>query len=318
MERVSKLWRILRIFTLIEGSSGVSAKELAAKCEVSVRTIYRDVDLLKLAGIPIYSDKGYRMPDTFFLPAIQFNLQEVISLIMGAQLLARQKGSPLERGMGTALEKIHSVLPTALRETALEESRRFTPAHEPSVDYRDQSPILEALASCCERKHCVRLEYHSLARDEVTTREVDPYGFLYRSNALYLVGYCHLRDQIKIFKVDRIHSAAPLPESFQLPPEFDLGEYMRDAWGVLRGEPHDVSIRFAPSISHFVKESIWHPSQRSEDQPDGSTVLHFRVGGLMELATWVMGFGGDAEVLAPEDLRTMLRDLARAITDLYS
>ncbi len=317
MERVSKLWRILRIFTLIEGSSGISARDLAAKCEVSVRTVYRDVDLLKLAGIPIYSDKGYRVQETFFLPAVQFGLQEILSLIMGAQLLGRQKGSPLERGMDGAMEKIYAVLPPALRETALTESRRFTPAHEPSVDYRDQSPILEILASCCEANHCVRIEYHSLARDEVTTRAVDPYGFLYRSNALYLVGHCHLRDQIKIFKVDRIHNAKGLPESFQLPPEFDLGEYMRDAWGVVRGEPQHVAIRFAPALAHFVKESTWHPSQTCEDLPDGSAILRFKVGGLMEIASWLMGFSGEAEVLEPAELRSMLLEQARAIADLY-
>jgi predicted DNA-binding transcriptional regulator YafY len=317
LERISKLWRILRIFTLIEGGSGVSARDLAEKCEVSVRTIYRDVDLLKLAGIPIYFDKGYRVPEGFFLPAVQFGLQEVLSMIMGAQLLAHQKGSPLAKGMASAMEKVYAVLPPGLRETAVRESHRFTPAPEPRVDYRAQSAVLETLAACCEEKHCVLLEYHSLARDEVTEREVDPYGFLYRSNALYLVGQCHLRSQIKIFKVDRIHSAASLPESFQLPEEFDLGEYMRDAWGVVRGEPHEVSIRFAPSIAHFVKESIWHSSQTCTDNPDGSAVLHFKVGGLMEIAAWLMGFGGEAEVLEPAELRAMLLEQARAITDLY-
>lgn len=117
------------------------------------------------------------------------------------------------------------------------------------------------------------------------------------------MGHYHLLDQIEIFKVDRIHSAERLPRAFQLPEEFDLGEYMRDAWGVVWGEPHEVSIRFAPSICHFVKESIWHPSQTCADNPDGSAILHFKVEDLTEIAAWLMGFGGEAEALEPAGLR---------------
>jgi predicted DNA-binding transcriptional regulator YafY len=318
VERVSKIWRTLKVFTLIVGHPGIGARELAERCEVSLRTIYRDVDLLKIAGIPIFYDRGYRITENFFLSPIQFTLQEVVSLIMGAEVLSRQKGSPFEKGVEGALEKIYAVLPPGLGEAARKESSRFAPAHEPTVDYRERLPLLETLERCCGDGHSVRIIYRSFSRGETTSRVVDPYGFIFRSNAWYLVGHCHLRGEIKIFKFDRILEAKRLERTFQMPEEFSLKEYIGDAWQVVRGEPHRVSVKFSPRIAPYVKESIWHPSQRCIDLEDGSCILTFSVGSISEIATWINDFGGEAEVLEPQELRELLLQRASEIVRLYS
>ncbi|MBC7252761.1 MAG: transcriptional regulator [Actinobacteria bacterium] len=318
MERASKLWRLLKVFTLIEGKPGIGAAELAERCETSLCTVYRDVYLLKLAGIPIYYQKGYRISPHFFLPPVQFDLTETLSLAMGAEILSRQRGTPFQRGVERAMEKIYAALPPGIREAVHREAVHFSPAWEPTVDYEKRLPVLELLERGVEENRSVTISYHSLSRDEVTERTVDPYGFLFRSNAWYLVGYCHLRGEIKIFKVDRILEAELLEETFQPPEDFNIREYMGDAWQVLRGEPREVAVRFSPQVAPYVKECIWHFSQRCRDCEDGGAVLTFRVSGLSEICSWIMAFGGEAEVLEPPELRDMVLERARGIVEKYS
>ncbi|MBC7230279.1 MAG: YafY family transcriptional regulator [Actinobacteria bacterium] len=317
MEKVSRLWRVIKMLTLIEGKPGIGAAELAERCEVSLRTIYRDIALMKMAGIPLYTERGYRLSEGFFLPPMQFDLNETLSLAMGAEILARQKGTPFQRGAQSAMEKIFAALPEAIRDAASSEAAHFSPAWEPTVDYADHQPILEVLEEAVEGNRSVEMTYYALSRDEVTHRRVDPYGFLFRSNAWYLVGFCRLRGEVKIFKVDRIREARLLEETFTPPEDFSISDYMGGAWQVMRGEPREVRVLFSPQAAPFVKECLWHPSQRCEDRPDGSAVFSFRVGGLSEICSWVVAFGGEVEVLAPPELRDMVIERARGVLGRY-
>lgn len=317
MERASRLWRTLKVLTLIEGRPGISAPELAERCEVSLRTIYRDINLLKLAGVPVYHDRGYRVSEGFFLPPVRFDLNEALSLAMGAELLSRQKGTPFQRGVEGAMEKVFAVLPPGLRDAVTRETARFSPAWEPVADYEARQHILEVLERGVEESRTVRMTYHALSRDEVTERDVDPYGFLFRASAWYLVGFCHLRGEVKIFKVDRVMEARLLEETFTPPEDFSIREYMGEAWQVMRGEPCEVRVLFSPHAAPLARECVWHFSQRCEDLPDGGAVLSFRVSGLAEVCSWVMAFGGEAEVLEPPELREMVMERARGIVERY-
>lgn len=318
LEKVSKFWRILKLFTLIEGRPGIKAKELAEHCEVSLRTVYRDIQLMRLAGIPLYYDDGYRIAEGFFLPPLHLDLMETLSLLMGAELLARQKGTPFQRGIESAVQKIYATLPAGLREEARRESARFSPAWEPAVDYQRRLSILEVLEEGIEDRRSVRIEYLAMSTGEQTERVVDPYGFLFRSNGWYLVAHCHLRGEIKIFKVDRIQSARLLDEGFEVPEDFNIREYMGEAWKVMRGDRvHEVSVYFPPHVAPFVTECIWHFSQTCERREDGGVILRFRVSGLEEVANWLLGFGGDARVLGPVELVELLVEKASRVLRVY-
>ncbi|MEJ5185462.1 MAG: YafY family protein [Candidatus Geothermincolales bacterium] len=318
LEKFSKLWRIIKLFTLIEGNPGVKAKDLAERCEVSIRTIYRDIQLMKLAGIPLYYDDGYRIAEGFFLPPLQLDLMETLSLLMGAELLARQKGTPFQRGIESAVQKIYASLPAGLREEARRESARFSPAWQPAVDYQRRLSILEVLEEAIEEKRSVRIDYRAMSTGECTERLVDPYGFLFRSNGWYLVAHCHLRGEIKIFKVDRILDAVITGDRFEVPEDFNIREYMGEAWQLMRGERvYQVAIQFPPHVAPFVTECIWHFSQTCEPREDGSVILRFRVSGLEELANWLLGFGGDARVQEPRELEDLLVEKASRVLQVY-
>ena len=149
-------------------------------------------------------------------------------------------------------------------------------------------------------------------------RVVDPYSLLPYLRSWYLVGYCHLRGEVRMFKVDRIESLARTGERFELPEGFDVATYLGETWGLLRGEagePEEVVVEFAAEASPWVRDEQWHPSQRVEDLGDGRVRLHFRAGITAELRRWVLGFGRQARVVRPAHLAEWVLEEARAVAE---
>jgi len=106
-------------------------------------------------------------------------------------------------------------------------------------------------------------------------------------------------------------------QRFIPPDDFDLDEYMRDSFGVMHTDVERVVIKFDPSLERYLKENIWHPSQAFKKDKDGSVVLTMEVGGLVEVMSWVLGFGRQAEVLAPAHLRQAVAEELAATMGKY-
>jgi predicted DNA-binding transcriptional regulator YafY len=116
--------------------------------------------------------------------------------------------------------------------------------------------------------------------------------------------------EMRTFKLERITRAEPMPETYQIPEEFDVNKYLAGAWGIFHsGEPVEVRLRFYPPAAARVKESIWHPSQSLSDGPKGSVNMTVTVTGTVEITPWILGWGDAVEVLAPTDLRKKIGEV---------
>lgn len=138
-----------------------------------------------------------------------------------------------------------------------------------------------------------------------------PYG-----KSWHLVGHCHLRDAVRLFKVDRIRDLRPREERFPAPADFDLAEFLGRGWGLMRGvagSVEEVALRFRPLAAQFVTEERWHASQRAEWAPDGTATFRVTVVITPELRRWVYGYGSDVEVLAPAHRREWVVAEARKV-----
>ena len=118
-----------------------------------------------------------------------------------------------------------------------------------------------------------------------------------------------------MFALDRIKSLAELDESFEMPGDFDAEEFMRESFGVFQGKPSKVKILFSPEAAGYIREKIWHETQRLIDRDDGSVVFEANVAGIDEIRFWVMGWGAKAQVLEPESLKNAVRAEARAMLE---
>lgn len=311
-----RLARLLKVLTLIQSNANRKAADLAEHCEVSTRTVYRDIDALKAAGVPIYFDAGYKLGPNFFLPPLRFSFNEAFSLIVGAGAFIKHHGTPYSRPADDALAKVMAALPRELRELILESSENMLFDARPLIDYRRHRDIFDRVEQARIKGLTIEINYRSFGGSAPSSRRVDPYALLYRENRWYLIAYCHRRSQIKIFRIDRISELAETGDTYKAPADFSVEAYLGNAWRIMRGPSARVRIRFQGAAAAVIRESQYHPTQELEPDGDG-VVMSVNIGDPAEMLPWIMGFGGEAEVLEPDELRRSIADSASAIAQNY-
>ena len=179
-----------------------------------------------------------------------------------------------------------------------------------------QAPAAEhfaAIQDALMERRRLRLRYYSMSRDEVTDRRVDPYHLTLHVGGFYLVGYCHLRQAVRIFAVERIRECEVLAVRFEIPEKFDVEKYLEGAWGIIRGDIITVKVVFARSLARYIRDRLWHPTQKFRELEGGRLETTLRVADTLEVRRWILGFGSEAEVLEPAALREALRRDAEAL-----
>jgi predicted DNA-binding transcriptional regulator YafY len=136
--------------------------------------------------------------------------------------------------------------------------------------------------------------------------------------SIYLIGFCHNRNEFRTFLLDRIKALEVTEQQFVPRDDFSFEDYMGNTFKVFREEELvEVVVEFDKSIKQLIKEKIWHPSQKIEDTRDGSIRVTFKVAGITEIKHWILGFGAKAKVLEPANLREEISNEARALLDQY-
>jgi len=174
-----------------------------------------------------------------------------------------------------------------------------------------------ALEGCLKRRR-LSFTYSSPATGQRTTRTVDPYHLFSYMGTWHLIAYCHLRDHIRDFALARIAEAKVLPEGFDMPDNFDVKEYFGSSFGIYKGKGREeVTLRFSPEKSKWIKDQIWHKDQRARFLKNGSLELTFHVAGFSEIKMEILKHGDEVEVVKPESLRALVKTEAANITKMY-
>ncbi|MBA2133778.1 helix-turn-helix transcriptional regulator [Capillibacterium thermochitinicola] len=315
MSRKDRLSRLLEMFFIIQAVPGLSASELAERCGVSIRQCYRDLRTLEEGGVPIYNERGYRILKGSVLKDISFTLEEAMALIYGLKLIEQQNG--LLETSCQALEKLMNRLPKGLRNKLGSIEERVEIDITPAADYSNKGPLFKAINTAIQEQKILEIDYYSFSRDTVTTRKVNPYKLVFKDGFWYLVGYCHHRDKVRVFRVDRIRCFSLTSEKFALPTDFDFEKYMGAAWQMERGEEFYFKVRFFGEAARFIRETTFHPSQQLIEEPEGTVLFTARAGGMRSVLRWVLSFGDKAEVLEPQTLRYMMAEVMAAGVKRY-
>jgi len=312
----SNIWRLLKILLMVCRYDRIKAKRIADELEISTRQIYRDINCLKYAGVPIYSDRnGYSVASTFFMPKISLNLLEVITLILFLNSIKSQKGTPYLYTLNTVSEKIINLLPGDLKRKIMESNYNGIVDFglETKIDYKKIEDVFKCINSAQLEKKSILIKYYSIERKKENERIVDPYALKFRFGVWYMIGYCSLRKCIRTFRIDRIKNIKMLDKSFSVPADFSLDKYLSGSWGIKKGKKYKVKLKFNPQIAEFISEVTWHPSQKLKHGNNGSLYAEYEITGLDEIERWILGFGADVEVIEPEKLR---KDIACEINKL--
>lgn len=215
--------RVLTILEMLQSRQRLSGPELATRLEVNTRTVRRYITMLQDLGFPIEAERGrhgfYRLRSGFKLPPLMFTEEEALALTLGL-LAARRLGltvtAPAVEG---ALAKIERILPPMLQDRvrAVQDTLSLT---FPPACTNPTSEMLLTLCGAAQQERRVHLSY-SAWQGQASERDVDIYGLVYRGGYWYSVGYCHLRHDLRVFRLDRIHAVEMRDETFIRPLDFD-------------------------------------------------------------------------------------------------
>jgi len=319
-DQITRQWHLLR---QLEGSSGRSLQELVGNVPddypKNARTVRRDLEALEAVGFPLVVEKHagqtrWRLMEGFRdIPALGFSATELMALLLSRNLLKPLEGTEVAESLNSALSKASSALPPQGHEYVRTMERMFTVGLGPHKSYRAHKQTINLISHAIDKRRTVQMRYYSASRDSTGRREVDPYHLWFASGGLYLIAYCHLRKDVRLFAVERVRSLALTDHPYQMPLGFNVQEYVQDALNVMRGRRIEVELLFSKKAAAWLKDKSWHPSQETRLLKDGRLKMTLKVANNEELIGWILSFGGQVRVVRPEGLRERVKVEAKKV-----
>ncbi len=314
--------RLLSILMVLQARGRVTAQALADESEVSLRTIYRDIDALSAAGVPVYSDRGsaggYRLLDGYRTRLNGLSLDEAKALF-----LSGLPGPAAALGLGAVMTgaqlKLTAALPADIRPAA-ERMRACFHLDAPGWFHESEQPAyLQQIAAAVWEQRLIEMRYRSWKAEK--ERRLAPLGIVLKSGAWYLIG--SVDSSARTYRVSRIRELTLLDDVFERPSGFDLATYWNDATQRLEAELHSnrATVRLSP-VGFKMLEPLTSAYARSlmeirEADADGYRVVVLPVGSLWQASSELLRFGKDVEVLAPSELRDRMGEIIESLHGRY-
>jgi predicted DNA-binding transcriptional regulator YafY len=306
--------RLLELLELLQARPLTTGREIADRLEIDARTVRRYVTALQDLGIPVEGQRGvgggYRIRPGYRLPPLMLNDDEAVVVALGVVASGQLGLTASAESIETALAKIHRVLPDGLRRRveALEAALDFTRSAPAGAPVTGETVLL--LAEAIRGRRRVRTGYRAFSGEE-TRRELSPHGLVVHSGRWYLAAFDHLRDDLRTFRVDRMHRLRLAREPAVPPPEgFDAVTYIsrslaRTPW------KHEVTVLLHLPVEEATRRLPATLAELAES--DEGTLLRMRVSSLDWMAGVLAGIGCTFTVVGPEELRTSVAALAERL-----
>lgn len=304
--------RLLTILELLQSRGEVSAYDLAQKLEVEERSIRRYITMLRDMGIPIEGERGryggYSLRPGFRLPPLMFNADEITAVMMGLMLM-RQLGSTAPLAIESATAKIERVLPSELRygTDALQQSLILDDVG--LAAYTVSSEQIMRVSRAAYEKHCLQINYRA-SDGENTERMIAPYGLVLHARTWYVPAYCYLREDVRVFRLDRMDKTTVSDVVFMRPADFDASAFVVNSLARTPGMYLFEVLLHAPLS--VVQEYI-SPSTGVLESEGKSTLLRCYSDDPHWFARYLMRLELSFTVHENDDLRDALRALAEEI-----
>jgi len=317
----NRVHRLLRLILLMQGSRARTVNELASELGVSRRTLFRDLNLLELAGIPYHHDEveGYRLGSHFYLPPVNLTVPETLGLMLMGKAASAQRGKPLFDSALAAIAKLTDTVPEPIRDACgdLLDRVSFDPGATTVSPSENKHYI--SFQQCIDEGRSCRIVYQTAPTHEgVIECVLRPYLLHFSARAWYVMGWTDLHKEVRVFKLGRVISVAMLEEKFEKPAGFRASDKLGKAWQMVpEGKVYDVVVEFSARVATNVAEVRWHPTQRRELLPDGRCRLLFEVDGLGEVAWWLCGYADQVKVIEPAALRERVKTMLKNALTQY-
>ncbi len=326
MSQSQKLYYVERLFYIVNYLTNhefASSKKLAELCHISQRTIFRDMKKLEEVGFYFNVDSkyGYKMIYTPTKVGNHLTQDEFIALMLYPFLSVGKVSEkhPLDLAYRKGIEKIARFVKKTdlfniesklyIEERIYVHSRLRTPQ-----EFKVLPMIINAMAG----NFTVEVDYYTISRNKQNTRKIDPYNFIQRGGHLYVVAYCHVRKEVRVFRLERFSDIRLTNDTFIIPSTFDMDQFLADRWSIMdEGTSTTFIVHFNATIARYVVEQDFHVDASIDQYEDGSLTLTTTVKSREEFLRWVWSFGTKATVMSPEDIREQLRSEYEELVERY-
>lgn len=305
-----RLIRLIRILMLVQGKPGIMARELAERCETTERTIYRDLEALSAMNIPISNmghGKGYEFVGNFAMYPVNWTEEETIAFSMLPSILEHVQLLP--PGFQTAYEKVMAAdrKEKNKRREVIEDIAEIIQTGSPS-NREETSNILSPIIQAALNERSIDTVYYTQSRDEVSRRRIDPYYLVPREQRFYLIGFCHMAQQIRTFRVSRFREVELTDLTFSK-EGFNIRQFMKNTWSIERGkELITFEVKFNANVARYVKEEELFVKAKLTELEDGGLLFEVTLNHDREFLSWLSQYGPDAEILRPASYRELMRE----------
>jgi predicted DNA-binding transcriptional regulator YafY len=314
--RIDRIQRLLSLLTRLQAGEECEGKVLAAELGISRRTLFRDLQLLRIAGIPLSHDKSqstYRLDKGYFFPPVGLEPEEAWSLLLLTRTVQPGSSHPDPAALAQATRKIVVSLPRDLRDSCLRDLSHLEYHPHPSADGRRVHTLIRTLCRACTRHEQVYLAYED---DDGQLRRITlrPFKVAFLHTEWFVAGAVVGAKATTLLKLDRIAAIGRTKEQFAARKPFRLTACLGQAWRHHpEGKVYRVVLHFHPTAAEEVESICWHESQRTTRDPDGSVRFEAEVDGLGEIVRWILGFAGRVVVVDPPELFRRVTRAARRI-----
>jgi proteasome accessory factor B len=314
--------RMMRMHQLIKDGKYPNCSKLAREFEVATRTIKRDVDFMRdRLNLPIEYDSRrygfyYSKPVDQF-PGVAVTEAEVFALLVAHKAIAQYHGTPFEKPLKAAFEKLTSQLDRTAPFTlsSLDEALSFRPFAPEDTDLK----TFEVLSQGVREHRVVRFQYKKLGARKPECRHVQPHHLACIENVWYLFAHDVDRGDMRTFVLTRLTQPELTGKRFARRKDFNADEYLRGSLSVFRGgDDFEVVIEFDAWATDLIRGRKWHVTQEITELPDGCSRLRVRLNNIEEMERWVLSWGRHATVVRPKMLLDRILQTAMVLQKRYS
>ncbi|MFT5287013.1 MAG: putative DNA-binding transcriptional regulator YafY [Planctomycetota bacterium] len=309
---LSRWKRLVEIDRLLRDGSFPTAKKLATHCGVSTKTIYRDIDALRLElDAPIEfsrSKRGYHYTHKrFALPAVTLSDRDLFALLVAENAVEQYVGTPLHSHLREAFERVLSYLPGELRDQHELAARAVHFGGLPPALMRPG--IWSELCVAIYKRETVQLTYRLPKTGTIVERLIHPLLLVVRDREWFAVAFLPKVEHTPLYYLPRVVNVERLTETFEPPVGFSAESYYSEGFNSMRGLPNakKVVLRYKPECAHLADERAWANTQKITHHRDGSASVTFRTTALFAVKREVLQYGGNIEVKSPPELRELMK-----------